>query len=125
MRLCSEIELEGAEEVPAAECESVAAKDYTIHRNKKGRVIADFTTPFSELKNSRGALGRLAVRIAFAATKNNPTANGTMRFVTLRTAAQFAKFGKVRASGLIDIFDGKALRGIGKLIRGEKKDKNE
>ncbi|MDE7168443.1 MAG: glycoside hydrolase family 3 C-terminal domain-containing protein [Clostridia bacterium] len=119
--LCSEIELDGVEEVPAADSESVCAKEYVIHRNKKGRVIADFTTPFSELKNSRGALGRLATRIAFAITKNNPTANGTMRYVTLRTAAQFAKFGSRRASGLVDIFGGKAFRGIGKLIRGEKK----
>lgn len=125
LRLCGEIEIEGVEEVPAADSESVSAKDYVIHRNKKGRVIADFTTPFSELKNSRGALGRLATRIAFAATKNNPTANGTMRFVTLRTAAQFAKFGKSRASGLVDIFDGRAFKGIGKLIRGEKKNKDK
>ena len=121
LRLCGEIELDGVEGVPAADGESVCAKDYTVHHNKKGRVIADFTTPFSELKNSRGALGRFATRIAFAVTKNNPTANGTMRFVTLRTAAQFAKFDSVRARGLVDIFGGKAFRGIGKLIRGDKK----
>ena len=121
LRLCGEVEIEGVDGVPPADSESVTAKEYVIHRNKKGRVIADFTTPFSELKNSRGALGRLATRIAFAITKNNPTANGTMRYVTLRTAAQFAKFGSRRASGLVDIFGGKACRGIGKLIRGEKK----
>ena len=125
LRLCAEIDLDGVEEVPAADCESVTAQDYEITRNKKGRVVADFTTPFSELKNSRGLLGRLAVKIAFAATKKYPTANGSMRYVPLRTAAQFAKFGKVRASGLVDIMGGHALRGIGKLIRGEKKDKNE
>ncbi|MDE6667220.1 MAG: glycoside hydrolase family 3 C-terminal domain-containing protein [Clostridia bacterium] len=125
LRLCGEVELDGVDGVAPAECESVSAEEYQIARNEKGRVIANFGAPFSELRNSRGALGRLAARIAFAATKRNPTANGTMRYVTLRTAAQFAKFGKVRASGLVDIFDGKPLRGIGKIIRGEKKIKDE
>ena len=121
LRLCGEIDIDGVDGVPAADSESVGAKDYVIHRNKKGRVIVDFTTPFSELKNSRGALGRFAARLAFAVTKNNPTANGTMRYVTLRTAAQFAKFDSVRARGLVDLLGGKPLKGIGKLIRGEKK----
>ena len=94
-----------------------------MRRDKKGRIIAEFSTPFSELKNSRGGLARLAVRLALAVTKNNPTAGGTMRYVTLRTAAQFAKFDSVRAKGLVEFFGGKYLKGVGKIIRGDKKNK--
>jgi len=121
LRLLSDMEIEGTEGVPAADCTKVRAEEYPITLNKKGRVIADFRTPFSELKNSRGALSRLAVKFALAVAGRSPTAGGTMRYVTLRTAAQFARFDGVRASGLVDFFGGKYFKGIRKIIRGKKK----
>ncbi|MDE7082408.1 MAG: glycoside hydrolase family 3 C-terminal domain-containing protein [Clostridia bacterium] len=123
LRLVGEKEISGADGVPAEECWSVTAKEYEIPRNKKGRVIASFETPFSELTNAKGALSRLAVKVALAVTKRSPTAGGTVKFVTLRTAAQFAKFDGVRAEGLIDIFGGRYFKGLKKIIRGEKKKK--
>jgi len=125
LRLSDEIEIEGTEDVPAADCTAVRAEEYPLSLNKKGRVVADFYTPFSELKNSRGALSRLAVKFALSVAGRSPTAGGTMRYVTLRTAAQFARFDGVRAKGLVDFFGGKYFKGVCKIIRGEKRRKNK
>ncbi len=127
LRLVCETEIAGVDGVAAANCTGVCAEEYALTRDKKGRITADFHTPFFELKNSRGGLSRFAVKFALAVTKRSPTASGTMRYVTLRTAAQFAKFDGVRSQGLVEFFDGKYFKGIAKIIRGERKkrDKNE
>ena len=92
-------------------------ESYKIQRDGRGRVTATLSTPFSELHASRALLVRLFVKAALGLFKNNPTVGGTMNFVTLRMAAQFARFNSVQAQGFIDAFNGKYIRGAVKMLK--------
>jgi hypothetical protein len=80
-------------------------------------------TPFCELKNSKAALVRLFARFALAYVSKNKTVSGTMRYVSVRTCAQYAKFDAARAEGLLNVFNGRYFKGIFRIIFGGKKKK--
>lgn len=102
--------------VTAAKTENPAPAEYALSRDKRGRVKAELSTPFSELHASRALLVRLFVKAALGLFKNNPTVGGTMHYITLRSAAQFARFNTVQAQGFIDAFNGRYLRGAVKML---------
>lgn len=103
--------------VNAPDTSRLAAADYLLSRDNRGRVKAELSTPFSELHASRALLVRLFVKTALGLFRNNPTVGGTMHYITLRSAAQFARFNSVQAEGFIDAFNGKYLRGAVKMLR--------
>lgn len=117
------LDMDGAEDIPPADTSHLAGKDYPLIRDKKGRVIVDLHTPFSEIALSRARLIRLAIKITLKVTKNSPTVGGTMRFAHVRTGAQFTRFDAVQTDGLLRLFNGKYFSGVYKIIRGEKKKK--
>ena len=103
--------------VTASKTENPAPAEYAVSRDKRGRVKAELSTPFSELHASRALLVRLFVKAALGLFKNNPPVGGTMHYITLRSAAQFARFNTVQAQGFIDAFNGRYLRGAVKMLR--------
>lgn len=109
--------------VTAVDTSSLTPCEYKLNLNKKGRVIVDLHTPFSELKNSRASLVRLVSRCALAVTRKNPTVGGTLTYAHVRTGAQFSRFDRVRTEGLLDAFNGRYIRGIYKMIKGERRKK--
>lgn len=100
-----------------------APAEYPITRNKRGRVIAEFSTPFCELQNSKALLVRLMVKCALHFTRKNPTVSGTMRYTTLGSVANMAAFNLRQTEGLLNIFNGQYLRGIYKLLTKNKRKK--
>lgn len=122
-RLTGYIQRDGVQEVPPADASCLKGKEYPVNLDKKGRVIVDLHTPFSEIARSRARLIRLAVKTTLKVTKNSPTVGGTMRFAHVRTGAQFTRFDAVQAEGLLRLFNGKYFSGVYKIIRGEKKKK--
>ncbi|MBD5583720.1 MAG: glycosyl hydrolase [Clostridia bacterium] len=117
------LEKEGVEEIPPADTSHLAGKDYPVPCDRKGRVVVDLHTPFSEIARSRARLMRLAIKITLKVTKNSPTFGGTIKFAHVRTGAQFTRFDAVQADGLLRLFNGKYFSGVYKIIRGEKKKK--
>lgn len=109
--------------VPADTFSCSAPAAHPIARNKKGRVIAELTTPFCELINSQALLVRLLVKSALYFTRKKPTVNGTMRYTTLGSVANIASYNSRQTEGLLNIFNGKYVRGVWKLITKNKRNK--
>lgn len=98
-----------------------------IKRTKRGRVIADLSTPFGELTNSKAALVRLFVKATLYFMRKNPMQVGTLKHSPIKTCAQFAAFDAVRTEGLLKILNGSYFKGISLIIKGKslKKRKEE
>lgn len=92
------------------------------NRAKKGRVTVTMESPLIELKNAKGAIGRLIYKIAdFYCTSKKQTALLSFRYITVRAAMQVAGFNLARAHGFTDICNGKFFRGLKKIITGKEK----
>lgn len=104
------------EEVPAPDIKSLKPETIKLNRTAKGRVIADLNTPFCELKNAKGAFGRIFSRFALFVLRKNKVSYGSLEYLPLRTLAQFGKLSSNRLNGLITAFNGKFLKGIFKFI---------
>ena len=90
-----------------------------IKRNKRGRVIAELSTPFGELKNSKALLVRLFVKSALYFMRKNPMQVGTLRYSPVKTVAQFAAFDSKRTEGFLQILNGHYFKGISLMIKGK------
>ncbi len=122
--LCGALCVDGdADGVSPPDTQKLKCEPYILTKNKKGRIIADMHTPFCELKNSKAALVRLFASFALAYVSKNKTVSGTMRYVSVRTCAQYAKFDAARAEGLLNVFNGRYFKGIFRIIFGGKKKK--
>ena len=122
-KLSGKINIKGdAKEAAPCKTDGLKCEEYPLNFDDKGRIIADMHTPIGELVNSKACLIRLGIRRALFFTAHNPTVNGTMRYATVRTAAQFRKFDKVQAEGLLEVFNGKYFKGLYKIICGEKQE---
>lgn len=93
---------------------------YPVLRDGKGRVIATPETPFCELKNAKGILGRFFVWVVLAAVRKKRTISGTMEYLPLRTLAQFGGFDQSIFQGIIEIFNGKFFKGLKTIISNKK-----
>ena len=79
-------------------------------------------SPLIDLKNAKGAIGRLIYKIAdFYCTSKKQTALLSFRYITVRAAMQVAGFNLARAHGFTDICNGKFFRGLKKIITGKEK----
>lgn len=98
--------------VPAADVTGLKPSAYNVSKDKKGRVVADGTTPFCELKNASGRFGRVLSKVALKFTKKNKTVYGSLEYLPLRTLAQYGKFGKKRFEGFLLMCNGKFFKGL-------------
>ena len=89
-----------------------------IKRTAKGRVIAELTTPFGELVNSRALLVRLFVRATLFFKRNSPMQIGTLRHAPVKTVAQFAAFDSLRTEGFVNILNGRYFKGLRLFLKG-------
>lgn len=103
---------------PPPRTENLKQADYRLKRNERGRICADEFTPLCELKNAKALTGRLLSKLILRAVRKNPVLYGTLEYLPLRTVAQFARFNERGLCGLLDIFNGKTVRGIFKILRG-------
>lgn len=93
---------------------------------RKTRVEITLKSPLIDLKNAKGAWGRLAYRIAdFYCTSKKQTALLTFRYITVRSAMQYAGFNRAQAQGFIDICNGSFFKGLKKIITKRQKGDNQ
>lgn len=86
-------------------------------QNSKGRVEITLFSPLIDLKNAKGAVGRLIYRIAdFYCTSKKQTALLTFRYITVRSAMQYAGFNLAQAHGFTDACNGHFFKGLKKII---------
>ena len=84
---------------------------------ERGRITVNMYTPLTDLKRARGLCGRLIYRIAdMYCTSKKQTALLTFRYLTVRSAMQFAQFNLAQAHGFIDICNGRFFKGLKKII---------
>lgn len=84
---------------------------------ERGRITVNMYTPLADLKRARGLCGRLIYRIAdMYCTSKKQTALLTFRYLTVRSAMQFAQFNLAQAHGFIDICNGRFFKGLKKII---------
>ena len=112
----------------AAEREDIIAAAKAAHMQqaatggRRERVEITMHSPLIDLKRARGALGRLIYKIAdFYCTSKKQTALLTFRYITVRSAMQYAGFNLARAHGFVDVCNGNFLKGLKKLITGKEK----
>ena len=114
----------------AAEREDIiaAAKAAPAHMpqaatgGRRERVEITMHSPLINLRRARGALGRLIYKIAdFYCTSKKQTALLTFRYITVRSAMQYAGFNLARAHGFVDVCNGNFLKGLKKIITGKEK----
>lgn len=93
---------------------------------RKTRVEITLKSPLIDLKNAKGAWGRLIYRIAdFYCTSKKQTALLTFRYITVRSAMQYAGFNRAQAQGFIDICNGSFFKGLKKIITKRQKGDNQ
>ena len=92
---------------------------HQIKRTKRGMVIAELSTPFGELTNSKALFVRLFTRAALYFMRNNPMQVGTVRYSPVKTVAQFAAFDATRTQGFVHILNGHYFKGICLMIKGK------
>lgn len=109
--------------VPAPDVLCLAPSGYPVLKDEKGRVVAEKQTPFCELKNAKGLLGRFFINLTLAAVKKKRTIYGTMEYLPLRTLGQFAGFDGSVLRGVTEIFNGKIFKGIKTMLSKNKEDK--
>lgn len=124
-KLSAEISISGNSNGVPPDSLNASSAQYKLKYNKRGRVIAELTTPFGELRNSRAFLVRLTVKCALFFTKKNATLGGTLRYATIRMGAQFSAFNSRQTEGLLQMFNGKYFRGLWKIITKNKKTKKQ
>ena len=99
-----------------------------IKRTKRGRVIADLTTPFGELTNSKALYVRLFTKATLWFMRNNPMQVGTLKYSPIKTVAQFAAFDATRTQGFLQILNGRCFKGLYLMLKGKslkkRKEKN-
>lgn len=122
IRLSGTLNKEGVKGVCQPRTETLKPEPYKINKDENGRVTADIHTPLCELKNARGAFGRLFARLSLFAVRNKPTVYGSMEYLPMRTLAQFGKMSEKTLDGLLLTFNGKFFKGIFKML---KKDRNK
>ncbi len=84
---------------------------------ERGRITVNMYTPVIGLKRARGLFGRLLYRAAdFYCTSKKQTALLTFRYLTVRSAMQFAQFDLAQAHGFIDMCNGRFFKGLKKII---------
>lgn len=116
----SQMEIAGnSSGIPADEPPQNAPTLPEIKRNKRGRVIAELTTPFGELANSKALLVRVFVKATLYFMRKNPMQVGTLRYSPVKTVAQFAAFDSIRTEGFLQILNGHYLKGISHMIKGK------
>ncbi len=118
IRLTAKIAKEGEERVEPAICRAQAAP-YPVAKDKKGRPVATLSTPLAELAHCRGLLGRILVKIILSKAKKGGAVGGTMEYLPIRAAVQFARFNTAQAQGFLDIFNGRGIRGIFRILFGK------
>ncbi len=79
---------------------------------KRGRVEADLSTPFGELKNSKAPLTRLFVKCAMFFVRKDPLKSGSLKYSPVKTVAQFASMGANGTRGFIYLLNGNYIEGI-------------
>lgn len=107
------ISREGVEGVKVAYLENVEEMAIT----KKKRVTIGLATPFGSLTKSHSLFVRLFAKLSLFFTKGNPTVGGSLAFAPIRMGAQFLHFNVKQAEGMLDVFNGKYVRGFKKMIR--------
>ena len=90
-----------------------------FNRNGRGRIVADLTTPFGELVNSKALLVRLFVRAILFFFRKNSMQFGTLKYTPLKSCAQFASFDGVRTEGFVMLLNGHYFKGIKLFLKGK------
>lgn len=108
----------GCEYVSSPAVSALKPSVYEARRDKNGRIVADGSTPFCELKNAKGAFGRAFAKTVLRAARNKRTVAGSLEYLPLRALAQYGKFGKKRFEGFLLMCNGKFFRGLGLFIKG-------
>lgn len=109
----------GSAGVPADEPPQNEPTFPQINRTKKGRVIAELSTPFGELTNSKALLVRVFTKSALFFMRKNPMQVGTLKYSPIKTVAQFAAFDATRTDGFLQILNGHYFKGISLMIKGK------
>ena len=100
-----------------SDCAAVPAK-------ARGRITVNMYSPLIDLKRARGLWGRLIYRFAdFYCTRKKQTTLLTFRYITVRSAMQFAQFNLAQAHGFIDICNGSFIKGLKKIITKREENK--
>ena len=106
-----------AEKIIAA-AKASSAKDCGNGRPENGgRREINMSSPLIELKDAKGAAGRLIYKIAdLYCTGKKQTALLTFRYITVRSAMQYAGFNLAQAHGFVDACNGRFFKGLKKII---------
>ena len=125
----TQIEISGdSAGVPADEPPKLRPTLPEIKRTKRGRVIADLTTPFGELTNSKSLYVRLFTKATLWFMRKNPMQVGTLKYSPIKTVAQFAAFDATRTQGFLHILNGRCFKGLSLMLKGKslkkRKEKN-
>lgn len=115
IRLSAKVEKVGISSISPPQLQ-ISASKYPLKRDKKGRVLAELSTPVAELKHARGAGGRLIARIILRYCKKGGAAGGTLEYLPLRCACQFARFSVRQSEGFLQLFNGHFFKGLAKII---------
>ena len=101
-----------------------AAENTENNAGRREKKEITLHSPLIDLKCARGAAGRLIYKLAdIFCTASGQTAMLTFRYITVRSAMQYAGFCLARAHGFVDICNGRFFKGLIKLITGREKDK--
>lgn len=98
-------------------CERAADMPKPTQKKRGERVEISMHSPLIALKDAKGAAGRLIYKIAdFYCTGKKQTALLTFRYITVRSAMQYAGFNLAQSHGFIDACNGKFFKGLKKII---------
>lgn len=127
IRLCGSIKVNGVQP-PAGSGGRAALVSYAsapsapAAKPERGRKEIDMHSPLIDLKRAKGLFGRLLYAVAdFYCTSKRQTALLTFRYITVRSAMQYAGFTLAQAHGFIDVCNGRFIKGIKAIISGRKK----
>ena len=89
-----------------------------------GREVITLHSPLIDLKRANGVTGRLIYRIAdWYCTGKKNKALLTFRYISVRSAMQYAGFNLAQAHGFVDMCNGRFVSGLRKIITGKERRK--
>ena len=95
-------------------------RDVRPAEQPSGTAVIDMYSPIIDLKRAKGLFGRLIYRIADRwCTRKKDKTLLTFRYMSVRSAMQYAGFNLARTHGFIDICNGSFFKGLKKLVTGK------
>ena len=95
-------------------------RDVRLAEQPSGTAVIDMYSPIIDLKRAKGLFGRLIYRIADRwCTRKKDKTLLTFRYMSVRSAMQYAGFNLARTHGFIDICNGSFFKGLKKLVTGK------